>query len=117
MNIVADESVDGPVVARLRQDGHCVDYVAEMSPSISDDAVLDHANNLKAVLMTADKDFGELIFRLHRVSFGVILIRLSGFSPASRAHLVSDTLKSHAAGIADSFTVISTGTVRIRHRR
>ena len=34
MKVVADESVDGPIVARLREDGHEVYYVTEMEPGI-----------------------------------------------------------------------------------
>ena len=40
MILLADESVDRPIVERLRQDGHDTLYIAEMSPSISDDDVL-----------------------------------------------------------------------------
>ena len=50
MNFVADESVDRQIVERLRDDGHSVWYIAEMSPSISDDEVLQHANNGTAPL-------------------------------------------------------------------
>jgi len=62
MNLVADESVDGPIVERLRQDGHAVFYIAELDPGIDDDAVLDEANRSGALLITSDKDFGELVF-------------------------------------------------------
>jgi hypothetical protein len=34
MNLLADEGVDRPIVVRLRQDGHTVDHIAEMSPGI-----------------------------------------------------------------------------------
>ena len=44
MNFLADESIDRQIVDRLRQDGHAVRYVAEMEPGISDDRVLDLAN-------------------------------------------------------------------------
>jgi len=44
MNLLADESVDAPIVERLRTDGHSVAYVAEMSPSIPDEEVLERAN-------------------------------------------------------------------------
>ena len=44
MNFLADESIDRQIVDRLRQDGHAVRYVAEMEPGISDDKVLDLAN-------------------------------------------------------------------------
>lgn len=63
MKFLADESVDYQIVDRLRQDGHEIWYVAEMEPGISDDAVLDEANKKMAILLTSDKDFGELVFR------------------------------------------------------
>ena len=59
MNFLADESVDRQIVERLRQDGHLVQYVAEMEPGISDNVVLASANREAALLLTADKDFGE----------------------------------------------------------
>ncbi len=40
MNLLADESVDRPIVERLRQQGYDVVYVAELSPSMADDQVL-----------------------------------------------------------------------------
>lgn len=63
MNLVADESLDREIVERLRRDGHAVKYVAEMDAGISDDAVIGLANRDSAILVTADKDFGELVFR------------------------------------------------------
>lgn len=82
MNFVADESVDRQVVDRLRQEGHQVRYVAEMEPGISDDAVLELANREAALLLTADKDFGELVFRQRRVLLGV---------PHSASGTIADT--------------------------
>jgi predicted nuclease of predicted toxin-antitoxin system len=87
-----------------------------MSSGSPDDAVLDCANSQNAVLMTADKDFGELVFRLHRISSGVILIRLSGLSAASKARTTSDALDSYGVNMQNAFTVISAGSVRIRRR-
>jgi predicted nuclease of predicted toxin-antitoxin system len=74
MNLVADEGVDRQIVEQLRLAGHDVVYVAELAPSISDDEVLQQANDRQAILVTIDKDFGELVFRLNRVVAGVILI-------------------------------------------
>lgn len=114
MNLVVDESVDRPVVDRLRRDGHEVLYVAELSPSIDDESVLDRANEHGALLITADKDFGELVFRMRRVHVGVVLLRLSGMPPHTKAGIVSDVLSSHSDGLTDAFSVISSGRVRIR---
>ncbi len=59
MNLLADEGVDHQIVARLREEGHDVLYVAEMEPGIPDEAVLDLANGEYRRLLAADKDFGE----------------------------------------------------------
>jgi predicted nuclease of predicted toxin-antitoxin system len=91
MNFLADESVDFQIVDRLRQEGHLVRYIAEIEAGVSDDVVLNLANKEASLLLTADKDFGELIFRQHRLAEGVILIRLAGLSPMSKAEIVTST--------------------------
>jgi predicted nuclease of predicted toxin-antitoxin system len=116
MNLLADESVDQPVVDRLREDGHEVFSIAEMEPSISDEAVLAIANQRGAVLLTADKDFGELVFRQGRVSAGVLLMRLAGLSPATKATMVSAVIREHTSELSHAFTVVSPGMIRIRQR-
>ena len=77
MNLLADESVDRPIVERLRADNHSVVYVAELDPGVGDDAVLERANHGAMLLITADRDFGELVFRLRRIHADVVLIRYS----------------------------------------
>jgi predicted nuclease of predicted toxin-antitoxin system len=80
MNFLADESVDQQIADRLRADGHSVVYVAEMDPGIDDKGVLSAANQQVALLITADKGFGEVV-RQRLNSKGVVLIRLAGLSP------------------------------------
>jgi predicted nuclease of predicted toxin-antitoxin system len=64
---LADEGVDRQIVERLRHDGHGVAYVAEMSPGIMDEVVLKQSRDSASVLITADKDFGELVSPAARV--------------------------------------------------
>ena len=116
MNFLADESVDRQVVQRLRQDGHEVLYIAEMAPGIPDEAVLEQANKLEAILITADKDFGELVYRQGRIHTGVILLRLAGSSPDVKASVSSSTIRSHSTELSDAFSVVTHGTVRLRRR-
>ena len=66
MNIVVDENIAIQVVERLRRDGHFVQYTMQ-NMGISDDIVLSAANQKKALLVTDDKDFGELVIR-HNLS-------------------------------------------------
>jgi predicted nuclease of predicted toxin-antitoxin system len=116
MNLLADEGVDRQIVERLRLDGHAVLYIAEMEPSISDDIVLDRANQRDALLVTADKDFGELVFRQGRINTGVVLLRLGGLALETKAGIVSQVFREHAAAMMQAFSVISPGIVRIRHK-
>jgi predicted nuclease of predicted toxin-antitoxin system len=117
MNVVADEGVDRQIVEQLRQAGHDVLYVAELAPSISDDEVLQQANARQAALLTADKDFGELVFRLNRVAAGVILVRLEGLLPETKARIVAQAIRDHETELMQAFSVITPGTIRIRPRR
>ena len=114
MNLLADESVDRPIVDRLRQQGHDVVSVAELSPSMADDQVLQCANERDALLVTANKDFGELVFRLGKVHRGVVLLRLAGLTAAVKAETVARVFQDHADTLVGSFSVVSSGAVRIR---
>lgn len=116
MKLAADEGVDRPIVERLRADGHDVFYVAESDAGISDDEVLREANERGAVLVTSDKDFGELVFRQKRLTHGVILLRLAGLAPGTKASIVSTAVQQHASEMRDSFSVVTPSSVRIRHR-
>jgi predicted nuclease of predicted toxin-antitoxin system len=62
VNFLADESADRQIVERLRLEGHSVWHVADMDPGVSNGEVFNMANQKNAVLLTADKDFGELVF-------------------------------------------------------
>mgnify|MGYP001149274885 CR=1 FL=1 len=114
MNFLADESVDRQIVDRLRQDEHLVWYVAEMEPGVSDDIVLDLANREAALLLTADKDFGELVFGQHRLMPGIVLIRLAGLPPLRKAEIVTSAIKQHGAELPHAFAVITSKVFRIR---
>ena len=114
MNFWVDESVDGPVVERLRQDGHAVQYVAEMSPGISDDEVLTQANQAGAILITADKDFGDLVFRQFRFTTGIVFLRLEGLSSLTKAEVVAAAINEHEAELPNAFTTIAPGLTRVR---
>jgi len=116
VNLVCDEGVESSIVAHLREQGHEVLYIAELDPSISDDAVLAWADDAHAPLITNDKDFGELVFRQRLSSPGVVLVRLPGLSNARKAQLVVAAVDQHGSELTGAFTVISPGRVRVRKR-
>jgi len=108
MNFLADESIDKQIVDALREKGYEVGYVAQMDPGISDNEVLSLANKEKTILLTADKDFGELIFRLRRHS--------SGMSPAIKADFAVSLIVEHLQELTGNFSVITPAGIRIRQQ-
>jgi predicted nuclease of predicted toxin-antitoxin system len=116
MKFVADENIDLPIIARLRSDGHQVYAVVETSAGISDDEVLKQANQRGVILLTGDKDFGELVYRDKRYTCGILLIRLAGLSNKEKAEIVANVIKDHASELENAFTVVSHHNLRIRPR-
>lgn len=114
MNILADESVDQQIIEYLRNDGHAVWAIVETGPGVSDTDVLELAKSKKAVLLTADKDFGEMVFRQRQITEGVIFIRLAGQSQKRKAEIVSSVVKRHGEELFRAFSVITPGGTRIR---
>ncbi|MGL4465201.1 MAG: DUF5615 family PIN-like protein [Planctomycetia bacterium] len=114
MNLVADENIDRGIVERLRRDGHTVVWIAEASPSASDEDVLRRAADGGAMLVTEDKDFGELVYRRGLSHAGVLLIRLEGLDNAAKAETVSQAVREVAAELPGAFAVVAADSVRLR---
>ena len=76
MRWLADECVDAGVVDRLCDAGHDVLYVAEMAAGESDVRILERAQTDDRLLLTEDKDFGDLVFRSGQAIPGLVLLRL-----------------------------------------
>ena len=112
--ILADESVDFRLVKSLREAEQEVKAIIELSPGISDDEVLTLANRLNAILLTEDKDFGELTYRLKKPNKGILLFRLSGESTENKIRILKQILTEYGERLGDSFTVVTVNKVRIK---
>ena len=84
MQFIVDESTGAAVVAYLRGAGHDVVAVAEIMRQAADDSILELALSQGRILITNDKDFGELVFRSGQSHHGVLLLRLRDDSSVSR---------------------------------
>lgn len=114
MNLMADEGVDKPIVDALRRCGFDVNYILESYQGADDDFILKLANEQQRILLTQDKDFGELVFRVKSAHFGVVLIRLNGYSSVDKADIVTKLLLIHQMELINAFTVIQPNAIRIR---
>lgn len=112
MRFLADENLPRDIVEALRGAGHDVAWIRADSPERDDEQVLERARTEQRVLVTADTDFGEIIFRLRQSPSGVILLRLSG-TPQDQAELVSAVIPTRDDWI-DRFTVVTDRRVRVR---
>jgi predicted nuclease of predicted toxin-antitoxin system len=113
MHILADENFPGDAVTTLREHGHDVLWVRTEAPGISDREVLARAQAEDRIVVTFDKDFGELAFRFGLpATSGVILFRLALSSPSSVARLAPAALETRGDW-AGHFSVIEEGRVRM----
>ena len=110
--IVADESVDFRIVVQLRQLGLTVYSIAEQQPSIKDEQVLALANENDALLITEDKDFGELVFRLQLPHRGILLIRIAEAN--QKIASVVRTIAKYHSELLNKFSVINDIKLRIK---
>lgn len=95
MKLLADENVAGDIVSLLRQQGHNVAWIRQDSPGAADVDVLIRSTREQRLLVTFDKDFGELVWRAgHDASAGVILFRISAASSSDVASKVAAILDS-----------------------
>lgn len=116
LKLLANENAPRLLVTTLRTRGHDVRWVLEEQRGVTDPAVLQDALAEGRVLLTWDKDFGELVFRRGRDgSCGVVLVRVHGTrSQADLAQIVLPVLEAHEAAWPGRFAVIERSRVRIK---
>lgn len=113
MRFLVDESAGKKFSGLVKNTGRDVLFSGDSIPEVDDEDVLSFANDEKRILITADKDFGELVFKLGKSSQGIILIRTAASDPVKRFEIVKDVLDK-AKG---KFVVVEFGHIRIRDLR
>jgi len=104
MRFLADENFPGAAVAALEAAGHDVVWMRRDAPGASDGRVLDRTVREGRILLTFDKDFGDLLFRLPMPGAGEVARRLVDVITAR------DDWIGH-------FSVVEPGRIRMRRLR
>ena len=113
MRILADENFPRDAVYALRRVGHDVAWVAADAPGSDDVQVLQRAQIESRILVTFDKDFGELAFRWGLpASSGIVLFRISLSSPSYVVRLAVAALESRTDW-AGHFAVVEDDRIRM----
>jgi predicted nuclease of predicted toxin-antitoxin system len=114
MRFIVDESTGAAVVEQLRSLGHDVVAVAEEMPQADDTDILKRAASEGRVVLTNDKDFGDLAFRSGQAHRGIVLFRLRDETTANRVSMLRLLLKQHIDHIENHFVVVTENGIRIR---
>lgn len=114
MKFIVDECI-GPSVARwLKQNNYDAVSVYDSLQSSSDTTVLEFAAKDQRILITCDKDFGDMIFRNKMKHAGIILVRLMNDQPANIILFIQDVLNNYTQqDLAHNFTVVTETSIRI----
>lgn len=115
MRWLADENIPGYAIAYLRQRGEDVLSIAETSPAISDIEVLALARREGRLLVSFDRDHGDLVFHQGVAPpRGIVFLRFSPPSPESLFTVFSGLISLGEAALDGQFTVISPEGTRQR---
>lgn len=112
MKLLANAHVSRMMVEFLLQEGHDCVHTDVIQPGMTDQAILKLAVEERRIIITADKDFGELVFRRLVPAVGVILLRLRASSEQERMMLLRKNWPSIASCVEGHFVVVNNRSVR-----
>jgi predicted nuclease of predicted toxin-antitoxin system len=113
VRFLADESCDFAVVSALRNAGHDVSALVEISPGVEDRAVLALARSETRILLTEDKDFGLHVYAGGQQTAGVVLIRFRAGVRSSLGQTIVDVATELGDRMAGAFVVVEPGRARL----
>ncbi|VVB69663.1 Uncharacterised protein [uncultured archaeon] len=114
MRLLADENIPLKAVQLLREKGHDILSIGEMAPKTSDEDILKLAEKDGRLLLTFDKDFGELACNSTLpLSCGIILFRIPLRSADFIAAMIAQILESRSDW-PGNFAVVESSRIRLR---
>lgn len=114
MKFLTDENIGYKTIKPLRELGFDIKSILEINKGSSDLKILSLANKEERILITSDKDFGELVYLNKFIHSGVILLRLNNDSSESKFKVLRKLFEIHLRQLGKAFTVVTESKVRIR---
>jgi len=114
LKFLTDESTGIKLTHALTSSNFDCFSVIDIKPGMKDIDVLNTAVREKRILITNDKDFGELIHRQKLSHHGVILLRLEEDTPSKRIKIVKNVIDRFGESLKGKFFVASEKGFRIR---
>jgi predicted nuclease of predicted toxin-antitoxin system len=114
LRVLVDVGVGSAVEDRLRQAGHDVAAVRDQDPRMMDSDILDWAVREQRLVITMDKDFGELVYLSGRTHAGILLLRLQQADGSTKAQIIQSIVSQFSDQLPGHFSVYQDGNLRIR---
>lgn len=113
MRFIVDECTGNEVAKWLRSNNFEVFSVFAEERGADDEWIIEKALKENYVIITNDKDFGELVYRKGKGHRGVIFLRLKNESLENKINVIRKTLERLGSEVNDNFIVASEDFVRI----
>jgi predicted nuclease of predicted toxin-antitoxin system len=113
VKFIADVNVEKPLIDYLNEIGYDVTWVADYDCEMLDKDLLRLSKRERRILLTNDKDFGELIYLQKSISAGVILFRVRGQRVEEKKRLIKKLIDQHGNKLSRHFIVITEKKIRI----
>lgn len=115
MRFLANENFPLTSIYLLRSQGYEIISIIEKSPGMTDDQVLELAVNEKLIILTFDRDYGELIYRLKKpCPPGVVYFRYAPKTPEQPGQDLIVFLNTEDLSLVHKFTVVESNQLRQR---
>jgi len=115
MKLLANENFPKASVLLLRSYGYDITYIGKNTPGITDKEVMESAQSQQRLIITFDRDYGELIFKHnYKPEQGVLYFRLPEYSPEQPAMIVHELLAIFKLETYRRLTVYDGQTIRQR---
>ena len=114
LKFLVDVGVSKKVELWLQKQGYDIRTVRDMNPRMRDKEILKIAASENRMLITMDKDFGELVYNSGLSHSGVLLLRLEQESSVEKVKIVENILERYSDKLLSNFCVFKEGKLRIR---
>jgi len=117
LKFIIDVGVGKKVEDFLYKSGYDVLSVREINPSMSDSKIIGIASKNNRIIITMDKDFGELVYNSGLKHTGILLLRTENCSADKKIIILSEILRNYSSELEENFCVFSKDRLRIRKKR
>ena len=115
MDFLANENFPLASIRLLRQSGHRVVSIIQEVPGSKDRDILSRACAEKLVILTFDRDYGELIYRYKSTPpAGVVYLRFAPMTPDEPGEIMLNIIGNKNLSLINHFTIVERGRIRQR---